>query len=462
MDEFNSKRIEYIKTKLDTIIRNASEVRQSTIAPLRKDVNIALNVVKQFIIEKGKIIYGGMSQNEFIKLKNKKDAIYSEDSLDIPDFDIYSSTPIVDIVTVCNKLYNMGYKDVYAGEAAHEGTYSIFLDRITGNILDVHYMWSNHYKIIPYKKIGDFNFVEPEFMFIDLYKIYTDPMLSYELRLEKVFNRTSLLEKYYPIKHDDKYFNVYQYKEIKSEYRKIINTIIKTYISKNSNIILCGLFAYNFYVNKVDKSKMLNINYLTLLTDDIYKVQDEIIQEMVKMKLDKNSITIDKYHPFYEVFDNILKIKYKNVVLFEIMGNLNRCVPYISVRNKKDIQLQFISYHGLLLHLYSNMFLSKFKKKYKTIQFFKCIIYYLQQARLQYLKKNNLTGIEVGIFAELGVKCKFDTIADRILQDHKIKANMKKGKAYTWTYRPTKKFMQPNSISPFIYPNTSGNLMNKN
>jgi len=47
MDEFNSKRIEYIKTKLDPIIRKATQVRQSTIAPLRKDVNIALNVIKE-------------------------------------------------------------------------------------------------------------------------------------------------------------------------------------------------------------------------------------------------------------------------------------------------------------------------------------------------------------------------------------------------------------------------------
>ena len=37
---------------------------------------------------------------------------------------------------------------------------------------------------------------------IDLYKIYTDPLLSYDFRIEKVFKRTSLLEKYYKISYN--------------------------------------------------------------------------------------------------------------------------------------------------------------------------------------------------------------------------------------------------------------------
>ena len=31
-------------------------------------------------------------------------------------------------------------------------------------------MWSEHYNILPKRKIGNFYFIEPEFMFIDMYK----------------------------------------------------------------------------------------------------------------------------------------------------------------------------------------------------------------------------------------------------------------------------------------------------
>lgn len=462
MDQYNLKRIESIKTKLDPIIRKATLIRQTKIKPYRKDINIALNVIKDFIIERKRIIYGGMSQNEFIKIKNKKDAIYPEDSLDIPDYDIYSPTPVYDIIYLCNKLFNMGYTEVSGGEAVHEGTYSLRLDRITGVILDIHYMWNSHYNLIKTKKIGNFYFAHPDFMFIDLYKIYTDPLLSYGLRLTKVFNRCSLLEKYYPIEYNNRFFNNYQYKKISDLNLSIINKIIENYISNNTNIILCGIFAYNFFVSKVDKSKITNLNYLSLIVEDISLISKEIIDNMIKIGLNKEDIKINNYYQFYEVFDSVIKIKYKNIILFEIIGNLNRCIPFISVKNSKKIKLQIISFHGLLYHFYTFLFLYKFQKKNTNIEFIRCLIAYLHSARIQYLKKNNLLGIEPGIFAELIINCKFNTIDDRLLHEKRIQSNKKKGKQYVWQYRPINKIIELNDIPKFIYPNTSGNIINKN
>jgi hypothetical protein len=462
MNDFNSKRIENIKSKLDIIIRKANNIRQKTIEPYKKDVDIALDIVKQFIIEKERIIYGGTSQNEFIKLKNKKDAFYDEASLDIPDYDIYSPCPVEDIIYITNKLFNNGFKDVHASEAVHQGTYTIRINRITPAVLDIHYMWNKHYVMLPKTKIGDFYYVNPEFMFIDLYKIYTDPVLSYDFRIEKVFHRCTLLEKYYPIQCDDSHFNTHYFPIISNENKNIINTIIKDYLTHNKNIIICGLFAYNFYVNKVDKSKSVNINYLSVLTEDINKVKTDIINKINKIVKDKTKVTYEEYHPFYEVFDSLYKIKYNNVVLFEIIGHMNRCVPYITVQNKENIQLQFMSFHGILLHFYSYLFLYKFEKKFKLIQFIKCLIDNIQKCRIKYLHDKNLSGIEHGIFAELIIACKFSTDDDRNIHEKKIQENMKKGKQFVWSYRPKNKVIEDSKSVKFTYPNTSGNLVNKN
>ena len=457
MNEFIKKRTDSIEKNLDEIIKKASIANNEKVKPYKKDINNALKVIENYIISKSRIIYGGLAQNELIKLKNKNDAFYKDDNIDIPDYDVYSPTPIRDLTYLCNTLYKMGFEQVSFSEAVHANTYTLRLDRVTSAILDVHYVWRPHFDVIPKIKIGKFYYTHPDFIYIDLYKIYTDPLLSFKFRIEKVFKRTTLLEKYYPtIPKAHKILDVYPILE--NENKEIINNFIKTILSNKDDIIICGLFCYNFYTQQYDKKNTIKVNYLSLLTDNIYKVSDIIMNYFVQIDKKKDMI-IEKYHPFFEVFGNIVHIKYKNRVLFEIIDNMNRCVPYVSIKNKDNIKLKFISFHGLLLHMYSYIFLYRYKKDHLKIDFYKNLVYNLHKTRLNYLYKNNLVGTEKSVFQELIVDCIFKTDDERLIAEEKVQRNIKKGKQPIYTYRPKSKIMDHAKLPEYIYPNTSGNLI---
>ena len=108
-----NNRINKILDNIDNIIYEATLERHKHVIPYRKDVNRALDVITKFIKSNNRIIYGGLSQNEFIKTKNKNEAFYKENSLDIPDFDIYSPTPLADLVLLTNDLYMKGFLESY-------------------------------------------------------------------------------------------------------------------------------------------------------------------------------------------------------------------------------------------------------------------------------------------------------------------------------------------------------------
>lgn len=462
-----NNRINKILDHMDNIIYDATIERHKHVIPYRKDVNRALNIVQKFIIANNRIIYGGLSQNEFIKIKNKKETFYKENSLDIPDFDIYSPTPILDLVKLANELHDDGFIDVNFSEAVHMDTYTLFLDRDTGPILDISYVWNPHYNIIKKVKIGNYYYAHPEFMFIDLYKIYTDPLLSFDYRIEKVFKRVSILEKYYKISFDSK--KIQYHTKINDETKNLINQIIINIISNKKNIIINGIVCYNYYIANVDKLKITKINYLSIISDNIINSSDLIYNYLIKINKKKEDIKIEHYHKFFQVFDKSIHIKYKNKVLVEIVGNNDRCIPYITISKNNsiaglkfdsNITLNLITYHGLLLQFYSYLFLFKYRKQTQYIELYKYYIHTLQHCREIYLLKNKFIGIEKNnIFRELVTYCKYNTYSDKYLAEKKIKKNIKNKKPPIFNYRPSKKKITLSEIPQFKYSNTSGNLI---
>ena len=159
--EYHKKRTSYILENIDPIIKKARLENLQKVEPYRHEVNKAIKVVEDYIAEKGRIIYGGLAMNEFIKIKNKDDVIYEENPVNIPDYDIYTPDPMNDLIYIANKLFHMGFTDVYGQEAVHMDTYTIKLDSIN-QILDLHYVWSPHFNLIPKKKIGRFYYVSED------------------------------------------------------------------------------------------------------------------------------------------------------------------------------------------------------------------------------------------------------------------------------------------------------------
>jgi len=456
---YHKKRTSYILKNLEPIIKKANIEKLQKVEPYRNNVNKAIKVIEDFIYEKGRIIYGGLALNEFIKLQNKNDAIYEEDSLQIPDYDIYTPEPINDLIYICNKLFNLGFTDVYGRSAVHNDTYTINLDSINSSIIDLHYVWKQQYNLIPKKKIGKFFYTDPEFMYIDIYKIYTDPLLSWDFRLEKSFKRGSLLEYHYPITKPQTKFNPDSY-TIKDSIRiDIIKYLIKSYLINNQNIIMINEFVYNYFMKKCNSNYKINISHIEILTSNIQTTYDNIL-ELLYLKYKKDLITKKYYHQFFELFDNSVEIYYDSKLIIKIYKNLNRCVPYITVNidtNPKD-NINLISFHGLLLHYYSYLFYYKCHNNYDEYIFTKHLIYNLISEREKYLKKNNLTGIEKSIFKELIIDCKYKTVDARILNNIAIQQRLKDKKPPIFQYKPRQRIL--NKAPDFKFSNSSGNEIN--
>ena len=94
--------------------------------PTMKTKKAMVDIVRQFVKDKKRKIYGGTAQNELIKVKNPEDKFYPDDHL--ADLDFYSPSPIEDAIELANILIDKGYNYVTAREAFHSETYTVFAE----------------------------------------------------------------------------------------------------------------------------------------------------------------------------------------------------------------------------------------------------------------------------------------------------------------------------------------------
>jgi hypothetical protein len=169
-------------------------------------------------------------------------------------------------------FYNLGYSDVIGQEAQHEGTYKIFVNSV--ETCDISYVPKNIYNKIPFIEIDGYVYAHPHWAMIDYLRIFTDPMTSWEQKLEKRFRRLYLLQKHYPI-YQTKKPTSFTFKETeKKEMISVINKIYRFCIDRPS-IIVSGAYALNYF--KQYRHNILNLfeiddstkNYLTEKYSDI-------------------------------------------------------------------------------------------------------------------------------------------------------------------------------------------------
>ena len=217
MEIYKKSDLELVDKNIDKIIEDIEEIRkknypretddktivsdtesttttQEKKLPAPEDVKEIVKIVMNFVKDKKRKIYGGFGLNAIIKSKNKNDAFYSDD--EIPDVDVYSPTPIEDLVELCYTLNEKGFTDVFGKEAMHEGTYKIFTRGY--NAIDLSYVPKMIYDNIPFVELNNVRYVHPHFAMIDFYRIMSEPYFS-SWRWAKVFKRLNLIQKHYPI-----------------------------------------------------------------------------------------------------------------------------------------------------------------------------------------------------------------------------------------------------------------------
>lgn len=161
----------------------------------------AIKIVKQFIIDRKLILYGGTAIDMALRLKGA--SIYPDSSLLVPDLDFFSPNSIEDSYALADILYEAGYKEARAIRALHAITQKV--DLVSNHfIADITFCPKAVFDKIPFIMYDQFRVIHPDFQKVDMHSAlsfpYDDPPIEVIFnRLTKDIKRYNILEKYYPV-----------------------------------------------------------------------------------------------------------------------------------------------------------------------------------------------------------------------------------------------------------------------
>jgi hypothetical protein len=191
---------------LDTLIEDSS-VYKAIAERHRSDIDDlerSFEIVKQFIVERKRIIYGGMSID--LALKAAGDVgIYSDDS--IPDYDMMSPDAYGDSIELAQRIADVFAKEsrstqVSAINALHPTTRRIRIGFTP--VADITHYPADVYKSLPTLEFRGFRVIHPNFQRLDMHRAFTVPMEQPPReaafhRMRKDIKRFALLDTAYPI-----------------------------------------------------------------------------------------------------------------------------------------------------------------------------------------------------------------------------------------------------------------------
>ena len=437
--------LDAIKNNIDIIKDDAMRKKLDILEPTMKEFNEVYQVILNYIKDKKKIIYGGYAQNHLIEIKNKSDSFYKD--LDMADIEFYSYEPLKDVVDLCDLLKSKGYSYVQGSEGAHPETYKIFVNFV--NYCDISYIPKNVNDNMPSMEDKGIRYTHPHFMLVDAFRVYADPLTSY-FRLDKTFNRFSVLMRHYPFDTNfEKYKIVYENK-LSNEDNEQVKHFIRHEVLHNSQFIIIGHYAYNYLVKKANMDlefedfpyyQIISINYL----EDRENV-GKILKETFK-----DQITIKHFTPYFQFYDAHTEYYYKNQCVLKLYGHNNRCI----VNNFSDKKKVFFgTFQLIFLYLLSDYQYAITRRDNGERDNYMSMITRLLKARQRYLDKHDITILDKSPFQEFTLQCLGSTQDPLRMARIEMMKRKGEGKVIVFRYDPSGK---PGKIPNFRFNNTSGN-----
>ena len=439
-----------IKEKLKEIVKKAEKRNVRFVIPTLEERIEIRKIIMDYIKKHNRLIYGGTAINQLIKKKNKKDAIYDEETPG--DVEFYSPEPLEDMYQLCNILFKKKFKNILGREAMHPETYSIFVEHTP--FCDISYMTESIMrKNVPTSKFNGIKYVSPQFLINDMFRVFANPLHDYTFRLDKVFSRYSLIKKYY-FNPPEKPKKCKCGKVTPKYFVELKETLFKKYVLNNKDVILCGVKAYHFYVEYSGYNKSIydpSDDYdLVLIVDNIEKEAKKVLK---LLESDKEEITIKEYTKFFQFYDRKLTFLYKGEKILTLLGYNKICTPFhvLKLDNSKDV-FQIAGFDYLIQYLNARGF-----KETENRDHYYCLFYYLMIMQEYYLKKHNLIGIEEDhLFSHFLIECKWITLSGIYIKNEQRKQRFKERKGpVVYEYRPESKFAEKAPDKKYL--NASGN-----
>lgn len=470
MELYTIKDVELVESEVDKLTDIVEERKSTIFEPTKKELLSAIDHVIEFVKKNKRKIYGGYAQNKLIVNKNKEDAFY--DDSEIPDVDVYTPKPLEDLREVADILHKKGFKDVLAGEAMHKETYYV---SVKGErVLDLSYVPTEIYNNMPFVQIDGMNYVAPEFIYIDLYKMFTEPYFS-SFRWKKTFKRLRLLQKHYPFNKPTKKLNsAYDPpKNLETTVEKI-NKTIYDFIKEKETFIITGQYAYNYYLeqSKIDKDSKIGISKLfeQIKYPFMQLISIDYVLDTVKLYMAISSsikgddkLSFKEHYPFWGMTGYGTVISYDNFPVLHIVSHNDKCLPinvdkarfYNSGKTivENNYKLTFGSFDlVLLMNLISN-FRAKVTKMTDKYHYHKIMTSHLGEMRTYYFKQNGKNLLNKSPFQSLIIDCMGKAVDPIKCTMERRKERKKKGKMIVYRYDPENPTPKPD----YKFFNSSGN-----
>lgn len=278
------------------------------------ELKTIFSLLESFIKQKRLILYGGFAINAILP----KYAQFYNKNVDIPDYDIYSPTPLDDAIELSNFFYKKGYKEVEAKSGVHFGTYKVYVNFIP--IADITHLEKEIFNNIQKDaiKINGILFSPANFLRMNMYLELSRPLGDVS-RWEKVLKRLNKLNQFYPVIVNEDCNTVDFQRKMDSnakEGEQIYVIVRDAFIFMGA--IFFGGFAsslYSKYMPLQEKKLVEKIPDFDVLYENAEKGAI-----MVKEKLFENgfkNVTITKHEQLGEIIPLHYEIKYnKEIIAF--------------------------------------------------------------------------------------------------------------------------------------------------
>lgn len=426
IDFYSDNDLQHINDNLDKIEEDAIKQSYKILDPNNEEYEKVRNVILDFIKKEKKIVYGGSSYNAIIQKNNKTVGIYKE--FERYDIEFYSANPINDMIAICNKLNDIDIKYVIGRQAQHDETFTVFAN--FNQYCDMSYMPKIIYDKMEFIEIDGIRYVHPNYILIDIFRMYNDPLTSF-WRLPKVFKRMKLLMSEY--KFDFKSVKKVKFEKLKN-HSNIIDYIVPKIVEKFKSIVFVGQLAYQLYVNPEEQIDSKNINQIEIICDNPVEVGKYIKSVTYNWLVENDKKLLEKYDDIFSIkfFNRFFQywaprsvIYYNNEPIFTIIGNMGRCIPY----NKLTINNNIDLYVGSFLVTFNYFFIGQHYEKIINNGFYyadKNIADSMLTERNEYLSKNGKNVLDATIYKEFVINCIGDT--KNFSRESLLKMNERKNK----------------------------------
>lgn len=396
--DYQEKELNILRKAID----NATNMLGKKLAQSDEIKNI-IKILENFIRSNKCLCYGGTAINNILP---EQDRFYNR-NVEIPDYDFFSTTPIIYAKNLADIFYNEGYYEVEAKAGVHSGTYKVYVNYIP--IADITFLEKDIFNSLWKQciKINGISYCPPNFLRMSMYVELSRPMGDLT-RWEKILKRLILLNKNYPLKGN----NCKNIDFMRSYYGSNYNAG-NTYKIVRKSIINQGLVFFGGYASSLygkympwkERKQLSNIPDFDILSEDA-KTSANIIKEQLIYEGYKDVI-INKKPKISELINTHYEIIVKNGKFINVLCyiyDVSSCHSY-NIINVNGEKLKIATIDTMLSFYLNFIYINR---PYYDINRLLCMSEYLFKVQL----KNRLQ--QKGLLKRFSINCygKHKTLED--------------------------------------------------